>query len=337
MNALATLAGLTLVAASALVAAPAAAEGDAVTWSVRPGDENGEDGRAWVEWEADPGQSRTEHMVVTNHGDETVEFRLSSADGYFTETGRFNMLPSDQESVAAGRWIELPESVTVPGGAAEVVPFTVTVPDDAEPGDHAAGVAASVHSTGGGEVGVESRVGFRVMTRVTGELDPSLGLAASASYTGRPNPFEAGVVEVAYALRNTGNMRLNARPEITLSGPFGLRDRTVQGAEIVEIAPGQTRHGTVRLTEAWPLGAYDVTVVAQPVPVSDELSFGGVEPASARTTVLAMPWPQLLVLLLAALLATWSALHRRRGRRRTEELVARARAEALAEAGVPHP
>jgi hypothetical protein len=339
-NPLVPLAVLTLVAASALVATPArAAEDDVVTWSVRPGDENGEDGRAWVEWAADPGQSRTEHMAVINHSDDAVEFRLTSADGYFTDTGRFNMLPSDQESVAAGTWIELPESVTVPAGAAEVVPFTVVVPDDAEPGDHAAGVAASVRSTGGGEVAVESRVGFRVMTRVLGELEPSLGLAASASYTGDPNPFEAGAVDVAYELENTGNTRLNARPEISLSGPFGLGELTLRGEEIVEIAPGETRHGTVRFPDTWPLVAYDVTVVAQPLPLSDELSFDDAEPGSAQTTVLALPWPQLLVLILAALLTTWSVWRRRREQRRTAELVAQAREEAREEAlagAVPH-
>jgi len=317
----------------ALVALPAAAaESDTVTWSVRPGDENGEDGRAWVEWAGDPGRSRTEHMVVTNHGDDAVTFRLSSADGYFTDTGRFTMLASDQESVAAGTWIDLPESVTVPAGAAEVVPFTVSVPDDAEPGDHPAGVAASVHSTGTGEVAVESRVGFRVMTRVLGALAPSAGLTASASYTGAVNPFEAGEVEVGYELENTGNTRLSAWPEVSVSGPFGLGERTARGAKILEIGPGETRSGTVRFANAWPLGAYDVGVVARPLPVSDELAFGPVEPASARTTALALPWSQLLVLTLAALLATWSVWRRRRERRRTAELVARVRQEALAEA-----
>ncbi|WP_419706665.1 hypothetical protein [Promicromonospora sp. NFX87] len=334
-NPLAMLAALALTAASVLVATPAgAAEGDTVTWSVRPGDANGEDGRAWVEWEADPGQSRSEHLAVTNHGDDEVRFRLSAADGYFTDTGRFNMLPAHQESVAAGTWIDLPASVSVAAGATEIVPFTVTVPADAEPGDHAAGVAASVHSTGGGEVGVESRVGFRVMTRVTGELAPSAGIAASASYAGSVNPFEAGDVTVAYTLENTGNTRLSTRPEIALSGPFGLGERTLRGEEIAEIAPGETRRGTVRFQDAWPLLTYDVRVVAQPRPVSDDLSFEGAEPASAQTTVLAVPWPQIVVLVLAALLAAWALFQRRHERRRTERLVARAREEALAEAGV---
>ena len=207
---------------------PADAEG-AVTWSVRPGDQGGEDGRSWVEWEADAGDELTEHMVVTNHGDAEVDFQLSAADGYFTDTGRFNMLPSDEESVAAGTWIDVPKSVTVPAGAAEIVPFTVTVPDKATPGDHAAGVAASIRSTGEGTVGVESRVGFRVMTRVAGDLQPQLALSASGTYSGEVNPFSSGAVDVAYEVENTGNTLLRAQPEVVLTGPFGIRTQQIAG------------------------------------------------------------------------------------------------------------
>lgn len=244
-----SLPALIVVAATAfsavIGAAPAAAEtgsaesSDAVTWSVRPGDQNGEDGRSWVEWEADAGEQRSEYMVVTNHGEADVEFQLSAADGYFTDTGRFNMLPADEESVAAGTWIDVPESVVVPAGGAETVPFTVTVPENATPGDHAAGVAASIRSTGSGSVGVESRVGFRVMTRVAGELQPQLGAAASGTYTGEINPFSSGSIDVAYEIENTGNTLLRTQPEVEVSGPFGLGSHTVTGEEIAEIAPGR--------------------------------------------------------------------------------------------------
>lgn len=311
---------------------PADAEGT-VTWSVRPGDQGGEDGRSWVGWEADAGDELTEHMVVTNHGDAEVDFQLSAADGYFTDTGRFNMLPSDEESVAAGTWIDVPKSVTVPAGAAEIVPFTVTVPDKATPGDHAAGVAASIRSTGEGTVGVESRVGFRVMTRVAGDLQPQLALSASGTYSGEVNPFSSGAVDVAYEVENTGNTLLRAQPEVVLTGPFGIRTQQIAGDEIAELAPGETRRGTVRVTAAWPLVVYDATVAATPLPVSDERGFENTEPAAAQTTIIAMPWSQLVVLVLALVLVTWSVLRRRTEKKRTERLVAAAREEALAEVG----
>ncbi|WP_188757328.1 COG1470 family protein [Microbacterium album] len=336
---IAAAAAFAVLLTSPLLAEPAVAatEEGPVTWSVRPGDENGEDGRSWVEWEAEPGEVLSEHMVVTNHSRRDVEFRLTSADGYFTETGRFNMLAGDQVSVAAGTWIDLPESVVVPAGASEAVPFTVTVPDDAGPGDHPAGVAASIRSAGDGTLGVESRVGFRVMTRVTGDLVAQLSVAATGAYAGMANPFEAGSVDIAYEVSNTGNTRLRAQPEISLSGPFGIAARTITGEQIGEIAPGETRRGVVRVPSVWPLFTYDVTLHAQPEAVSDDLDFDEAAPATAQATFLAMPWSQLATLGVGALLLTWTVWRRRHEKQKTERLIEQARAEALAGASAGPP
>lgn len=204
LAAIVALAALVLAGASVTPAraadgagAPGASSGadgpDAsVTWMVRPSDGVGEDGRSWIELDLEPGESVEEHLLVRNLSPDAQTFRLTAADGYFTDTGRFNMLTSDRQSVDAGTWIALPDSVVVASGADVVVPFTVTVPADATPGDHAAGVAAGIRSGGGDQVGIESRVGFRVMTRVAGSLAPSAGAAVDGSYDGTWNPFEGG-------------------------------------------------------------------------------------------------------------------------------------------------
>ncbi|MEK8107066.1 hypothetical protein NKG94_21505 [Micromonospora sp. M12] len=69
------------------------------------------------------------------------------------------------------------ERVTVGPNETRVVPFTITVPKGATPGDHPAGIAATVTSTGG-TVSVESRVGFRVMVRVNGSARAALPVRA---------------------------------------------------------------------------------------------------------------------------------------------------------------
>lgn len=324
---------------AALPAAPSFASGQTappddapVTWSVRPGDANGPDGRAWIEWEADPGQLRTEHLVVSNHGQRDVEFRLSAADGYFTEKGRFTTLPPGRESTGAGTWIRLPAAVTVAAGGSEIVPFTIAVPSDATPGDHPAGVAASILAPGGDSVRVESRVGFRVMTRVTGELRAGLSAGISGSYAGSINPFETGRLDVSYHVTNTGNTRVRTQPEVSVTGPFGLAASEHRGEEIAEIAPGETRTGTISIPSAWPLLWYDVRVEAVPVAVADELAIGEVTPTTASASIAAVPLPQILTVMIGALLLAWSVWQRRRRRARTEQLVAAARAEGRAEA-----
>ncbi|MFL2001876.1 hypothetical protein [Microbacterium sp. A1-JK] len=306
-----------------------------VTWSVRPGDSAGPDGRSWVEWETDPGQTRTEHLVVSNFGDREVEFRLTAADGYFTDTGRFSMLPSDQESAEAGTWITLPESVVVPAGGAEIVPFSIRVPADASPGDHPAGVAASILSSGTGAVGVESRVGFRVMTRVTGELRAELATAVTGSYTGSVNPFDPGRLELTYAITNSGNTRVRTHPTVSLAGPFGLTASERSGEEIVDIAPGETRTGTLEVSGAWPLFWYDARVTATPIAVTEDLTVEGARTTSSSVGIAALPLSQLVTLIAALGLLAWFLRQRRRERAKTARLIEEARAEGRAASARP--
>ncbi|UJP08780.1 hypothetical protein L2X99_09655 [Microbacterium sp. KUDC0406] len=115
-------------------AVPAVAADDGVSWSVRPASATAADGRSWAELELAPGASAVDHLEVRNYGAAETTFQLIAADGYFTDTGRFNILPEGTPSKDAGLWIDLPDSVTVPAGGAVVVPFTVTVPKDATPG-----------------------------------------------------------------------------------------------------------------------------------------------------------------------------------------------------------
>ena len=134
--ALALVCGLVLavVTTSPAVAAGESDQPPAVRWSVSPADESGPDGRTVVEHSVDPGESIEDRFAVRNVSDEAVTFTLTAADGFYTRTGRFDILPSDQESVAAGTWISLPENVTVGAGDTVVVPFTIEIPEQVEPG-----------------------------------------------------------------------------------------------------------------------------------------------------------------------------------------------------------
>jgi hypothetical protein len=330
--------GLFAAAAAFLVvsgpAVPAAAQtpgedSGTVTWSVRPADESGEDGRSWVEQELDPGAIATEHLAVHNLSDQDVTFRLSAADGYFQENGRFSMLPSDQESVDAGLWIEVQDEVTVGADETVIVPFTTTVPENATPGDHAGGIAASVLSQQVGEdgatVGVESRVGFRVMTRVTGELAPAVSVEAVAtSYDLSWNPLAPGTAQVTFEVVNTGNTRLL----VTGTAAVGGREVAFPGPDEIdqELMPGDRREFTVTVEDVWPLvfvpGSVTVTTT-----VVGEGEGTVIEPVKSDAGVWAVPWPQLIVLAGIALLV-WSTLSgRRRARVRLEVMLAQAREE----------
>ncbi|WP_205789210.1 COG1470 family protein [Microbacterium sp. CPCC 204701] len=301
---------------------------DRITWSTRPADEAGHDGRSWVEQTLAPGESVSEHMAVSNFSAESVTFSLTAADGYFTPTGRFNMLPQSEPSTAAGTWITVEDSVTVAPGETVVVPYTVTVPHDAEPGDHAAGIAASLLSESsnpdGTGVGVESRVGFRVMTRVTGDLRPA-GVVENVvgSYDALWNPFRPGSAQVSFEVENTGNVRF------LVDGTVSVGGHTVSAqqpdAQSQELLPGDRRSFTVTVDDVWPLFALPVTIAIDPTVVTLGGSEWAMNQVTAGAVIWAVPWSQLLVLLGLALAVGSFAWARNVSRRRIRTIVEEAR------------
>lgn len=327
-------AGAFALALAALVAAPggpAAADDtdDAITWSVQPADESGPDGRPWIEQSLDPGETTTEHLAVHNFSDADVTFRLSAADGFFNENGRFNILPSDQESTAAGTWIDIPDAVDVPAGETAVVEFTITVPDDAEPGDHAAGVAASILSSGandgGSAVGVESRVGFRVMTRVTGELTPGVEVSGvTTDYRTAWNPFRPGALTVEFDVTNTGNTRVSITGVVTAGGQSADYPPADSPQELLV---GDTRHFSVEVDGVWPLFVVPTTVVVDPTAIVVSGEAPEVAPIEVQTTAWAVPWPQLLLLAGIALIIVALLWGRRRSKAKLATALEQAREE----------
>ncbi|MEV4808856.1 WxL protein peptidoglycan domain-containing protein [Micromonospora avicenniae] len=329
---------LLTVLAAVLVAVPLAPAGaraqptsPTLTWAVQPADEKGPDGRRWIEVALDPGQVVTEHLAVRNFSDGPVAFALKAADGYLTDKGRFNMLPSNQESVDGGTWIDVQKSVTVGPKQTKVVPFTITVPRDASPGDHPAGIAATVTSSGG-TVAVESRVGFRVMMRATGTVTAALTIGdVAARYERSWNPFSAGTVHVTYTATNGGNVAVTGSGRVTAAELFGLAEPEARTA-VEELLPGGSRNAEARVAGVWGLGPVRISVEATPSVLAGDAAGAEIRRGSATVTVWVLPWPQLaLVVVLAALVIACRIVVRRR-RRRLARLLAQARDEGRAEA-----
>lgn len=325
---------LAVALVAAIVMVPAAAWASATTWSVQPANEKGPDGRRWIEFTADPGAVVTEHLAVRNFSGTPAMFAVKAADGYLTDTGRFNMLPSNQASVDGGTWIDVRDGVTVGPRQTVVIPFTITVPDDATPGDHPAGIAASVMSTDG-TVDVESRVGFRVMMRVTGELDPRLTIAdVGTGYRPIWNPFRGGEVTVSYDIANEGNVRLAGQGDVKVAGPLGSASRSVAVPAVDEILAGGSRRVTTTVSGVWPLGRVTTDITVKPAAVGDDTIDEPLGPITVTVTTWAMPWPQLVLVAVVFLVVFGVRYLRRHRRRRLDQLLARARAEGRRESAV---
>ncbi|GAB3893035.1 hypothetical protein GCM10027612_41900 [Microbispora bryophytorum subsp. camponoti] len=317
----AAVAAAVAVAVVTVVVFTAPAHAD-TTWSVVPANADGPDGRSVIDIELPGGQQVTEHIAVINRSTQHVDFAIDANDGYLTAKGYFDMRPSDATPVDGGSWITVPDKVTIAAGATAVVPVTVAIPQNATPGDHPAGVTASL-DTISGQVRVQNRVGVRLNIRVNGTYAAKVAVSdIHTTYTWSWNPFTPGTLDVTYTLANTGNVRLAPDSRIltsTLAGQNNWDDTSAAKAR--EIMPGGKRTFTARITGTWPLGPIDTTIMAIPSPAGKPLPGVTAERIAIDTTLWAIPWPQLALLTLLLLTLLTIRITSTRRRKRIEKLL----------------
>lgn len=305
-----------------------------LTWSLVPASAAGEpDGRQSFRAVLDPGGTVMEHAVLTNYSDSTVTFDLTASDGVIAEDGSFDILQDDEAPQDSGTWIAVQDQVEVGPESSVLVPIQITVPDDAVPGDHPAGVTAGVssrsQSAAGTDVGLQARVGVRLHLRVSGEISAALAVPTlSTRYDYSWNPFSPGRLVITYEVANAGNVRVGSTESVRTSGPFGVGASTTTAAQPREMLPRTSRTVTQVVDGVWPLARIGADLTAAPSAVGeDDLGSAALLAASATDTAWVIPWPQLALLCLLVVAVVLTRRVRRRRRVALAEALQRAREE----------
>lgn len=299
-----------------LIAPPAAHAADNGSWSVYPAAARSA-ARPYFYLSADPGATLTDRVTVTNKTARPLTFRLYAADAYNTaRDGGFAVRAQDEKQRSIGAWARTGrDRVTVKARGSVTVPVTITVPEDAEPGDHPGALIAldeRVEDAEQGAValGVRKAVGARIYLRVNGPTMPALSVDDIRVEHSRPLVPGTGKSRavISYTLRNRGNVTLN--PEVALRAE-GLFGRTLLARDLKKIPSELLPRQQVRLTETW-AGA-------------PQLEWGEIRlTATARDTresatapYIALPW--LVAAALGVIVAAGTGLwiRARRGRART--------------------
>ncbi|WP_234386416.1 WxL protein peptidoglycan domain-containing protein [Streptomyces sp. ERV7] len=286
-----------LTAAVPMAPGTPARAADNGNWAVFPS-ATGADRRPYFYLSAGPGATLTDKVTVTNKTAAPMAFRLYGADAYNTERdGGFAVRTQREPQHGVGAWTRPGRTaVTVPAHASVTVPFTVTVPADAEPGDHPGALVALDEKVAAGQgqlaIGVRQAVGARVYLRVTGPTVPALAVEDVSLAQHRPLVPGTGKsrTTISYTLHNRGNVTLDPKVELKATGLFG---RTLLSRALTkvpaELLPGQK----VRLTEPWAgspqLDRGDVRLTASAKGVT----------GSGGASFLALPWLGLAALVAA--------------------------------------
>lgn len=263
------------------------AEGD-VSWSVQPASTT-EGTRERFEYSTDPGTQVVDFVVVTNRGETPAEFAIYATDAINElETGAFGLLTSDVTPTDLGKWITMDvDEVLLQPGEEATIPFNLLIPSDATPGDHVAGVIASITTTAesadGTTLNLEQRVAARMYLRVSGAVSARTEITGlTSTFTPELNPFAFGRMTVDYNVRNTGNVRVDVNQTMQITGPFGIPLGEITPEPLSDLLPRQTVQVTADLPQiaALFLAFSNVTVVPGPLGTAGET----VEDAPSETS-----------------------------------------------------
>ena len=285
-------------------------------FSVEPA---GPGGRDFFVYTLSPGETFGDSVAVSNLGDRPINFSIFAKDAFSVPNqGGFAAGRDEDEPADVGSWISLKANsyLAEPGTRAEI-PFSITVPDDAEPGDHAGGIlvadadlAEIDFSDPGVNLQTRERVGARVYVRVEGPITPALTIDSivvdhDTPAIGIPFVSNSGTARVDWEITNSGNTRLTPTAVLKVKGLFGRTVATLPPVEIPELLPDGNFIQT-QLLDGLPV--FERLTVELEV-TSDEADITG------TTSYWAVAWVVpviVLLVLLALLLVRW--LRRRRNR-----------------------
>jgi hypothetical protein len=314
--AIALLLALSAAAWSVVSTSPVAHAEDIDAISGSPSDGSGEDGRTRFSYQIGPGQGIEDYYMVKNTGTTAQVLKVFGTDAFNADDGGYALLDTAEAPTDAGGWITFEGNVRqleipLEPGQSKIVSFTVTVPDNAGPGDHPAGIVISV-ATGSGQVLVDKRFATRLYVRVPGDIQALLTITSiSAAYQPQWNPF-TGSATVTATFKNSGNVALGANAAIGVNTYFGIPLGEPNTEEVGELLPGSTRTISFTVDGIGQLGYLNAYVKAQPTVDRDALPTGTLTPTNRDAVLWAIPW--WLVIVIAIALLVWVFLRIRRGR-----------------------
>jgi len=293
--------------------------------------------RSRYSYQVDPGQQVADEYLVQNTGTTPQSVTVYATDAFNAEDGSFSLLDGGVETVDVGRWVSFDNGankveVALEPGAQQIIPFTMSVPADARPGDHAGGIIVSALSPAG-EVSVDRRVAIRLYARVKGELQPGLTISSiTSSYRGELNPF-AGETSLTISLQNTGNVSLGANTVAQVRGLFGLPLSGLAKTEIPEMLPGSSRTVTLVVPGVGPWVYLNPQVSLAATIDPDALEAGVLPTAERSSDMFVVPWAALILVALAGFVLLLMRLGRARDSARAAAWIEYTEAEARRKAG----
>jgi LysM repeat protein len=226
---------------------------------------------AWFIYKLGAGQTKEDAVRVINNKKETVVVKLYAVDATTTSDGAFALLPEESPRQDVGAWVKLAANeVEIPPNSEKLVPFTISVPENADVGDHAGGIVMQeIEGAGktiaGTGVKIVTRVGVRIYLTIPGEVKKDFEITRFDWRTEakrEPN-FLKDLLDLnkktvfTIGLKNKGNVKISPKGKVELYNIFGRKVGDTGESEIGVIFPkGENKESVITLNQAPFLGRY---------------------------------------------------------------------------------
>jgi len=169
----------------------------------------------------EPGDIQEEGLLVVNNSGEQKTILVYGTDSTPSTGGAFACEQAGQKKDDVGAWISLEKSeVTLASGKNIIVPFTISVPESADVGEHNGCVILQEKKTKTGDetgISLSFRTGIRTVITIPGELIRKLeiiGLTLAKKQNGN--------FTISPEVRNTGNVSIDSDISVITKYFFGL-------------------------------------------------------------------------------------------------------------------
>lgn len=178
----------------------------------------------------EPGAIQEEGIRIINNTSDTATILVYAADSISSTDGGFACRQYSEEKKNVGAWIELEQTeVVLEPGTNQVVPFTITVPENASVGEHNGCILMQkkTQEVGQKEAGINLaiRTGLRVAITVPGEIVQSLEFRDFLVQKRSDGSFILSPI-----VFNSGNVSVDATVDVVTRSLFG-RLRARHGGE----------------------------------------------------------------------------------------------------------
>jgi hypothetical protein len=274
---------------------------------------------ARLEITGDPGKTLSGDFLVINeqHFDQVYYTSVENFEAQ-GESGTPSFSTDSKEGFAS--WVHVPEKIEIKQGERVKVPFTISIPQNADAGGHFAAVFLTTQppQAQGSEVAIGAKVGMLLLLRVTGNIKEG-GNILSFVTAPETKYYTSIPINFSYRFSNSGNDRVNPFGTIAVKNMFGgtaveINANPSQG----NVLPNSVRRfdvkwsgtGVVPSTAAFfdnvsyqwnnfALGSYNADL---------SLAFGTNGKSSSLLSFYIIPW-QLLVTVFLGLFVLYVLLH----------------------------